>query len=368
MRFNEGDRVMAIVGGGGQAELAVVHERMLMPVPEALSWAEAGGLPEVFTTAHDALFTQAGLETGERLLVHGGAGGVGTAAIQLGNASGARVSATVRNPDLRDQVSALGAEVLAPEGFADHGPFDVILELVGAPNLPDDVNALSLLGRITVIGIGAGATCELNLGALMAKRGRIHGSTLRSRPLEEKAFTARAMERSVLPLFESDRVRVLIAATIPSTRRAGLRALRCRAASSARSCSRSKAVDRRLGGLLLAELGVVLGDRDDLVGVNRAQRRATRLHHGLDLPRCQLGAALLTAVPRPLDGLLLEVHGNEFNRTRSRPAGRGRGASRGRRNEGKSCDHSRESPRARPRPPPSRPRWSPRPGVRPGHQ
>ena len=89
-RFAEGDRVMAIVGGGAQAELVTVHERLLMPVPQGLDWPAAGGLPEVFTTAHDALFTQAGLRPGERLLVHGGAGGVGTAAIQLARAAGAR--------------------------------------------------------------------------------------------------------------------------------------------------------------------------------------------------------------------------------------------------------------------------------------
>ncbi len=134
-RFSEGDRVMGIVGGGGQAELALVHERVLMAVPERLSWPQAGGVPEVFTTAHDAIFTQAGLRCGERLLVHGAAGGVGTAAVQLGAAAGARVTATVRNPDLRDEVAALGAEVIGPEGFAEHGPFDVILELVGAPNM-----------------------------------------------------------------------------------------------------------------------------------------------------------------------------------------------------------------------------------------
>jgi NADPH:quinone reductase len=214
-RWGEGDRVMGIVGGGGQAELAVVHERVLMPVPDGLDWIQAGGLPEVFTTAHDAVFTQAGLMAGERLLVHGGAGGVGTAAIQLGRATGARCFATVRNADLRDAVGDFGATVIAPEGFGDHGPFDVILELVGAPNLGDNVNALALDGRITVIGIGAGATAELNLGALMAKRGRIHGSTLRARPLEEKALTARAMERSVLPFFESGAVRVPVAATYP---------------------------------------------------------------------------------------------------------------------------------------------------------
>src|SRR5919197_452072 len=100
-RFAEGDRVMAIVGGGGQAELCTVHERQLMPVPDALDWPAAGGVPEVFTTAHDAIFTQAGLRAGERLLVHGAAGGVGTAGVQLGVAAGAHVTATVRNPDLR---------------------------------------------------------------------------------------------------------------------------------------------------------------------------------------------------------------------------------------------------------------------------
>jgi NADPH2:quinone reductase len=215
LRFSEGDRVMGIVGGGGQAELAVVHERQLMPVPESLSWTEAGGVPEVFTTAHDALFTQASLETGERLLVHGGAGGVGTAAVQLGKATGARVYATVRNPARRDDVAALGAEVLAPENFGEHGPFDVILELVGAPNLQANVNALDTLGRIAVIGIGAGAKAELHLGALMAKRARIHASMLRARPLEDKALTAREMERAVLPLFDAGAVRVVIAAMYP---------------------------------------------------------------------------------------------------------------------------------------------------------
>jgi putative PIG3 family NAD(P)H quinone oxidoreductase len=214
-RFEVGDRVMAIIAGGGQAELAVVHERILMAVPENLSWPEAGGTPEVFTTAHDAIFTQADLRSGEQLLVHGGAGGVGTAAIQLGRSAGARVTATVRNAELRDQVGELGADAIDPQGFAEHGPFDVILELVGAPNLAENVNALAIGGRIAVIGIGGGATGELNLGALMAKRGRIHGSTLRPRPLEEKALTARAMERSVLPLIADGTVRVPIAATYP---------------------------------------------------------------------------------------------------------------------------------------------------------
>ena len=214
-RFAEGDRVMAIVGGGGQAELAVVHERAAMPVPDVLHWPEAGGTPEVFTTAHDALFTQAGLSPGERLLVHGGAGGVGTAAVQLGAAAGARVTATVRRGGLRIEIEKLGATAIAPEGFEAHGPFDVILELVGAPNLPSNLDALATGGRIVVIGVGAGATAELNLLALMGKRARIHGSTLRARPLEEKAEAMRRVERHVLPLIEQRTVTVPVAATFP---------------------------------------------------------------------------------------------------------------------------------------------------------
>ncbi len=214
-RFELGDRVMGIVAGGGQAERAVVHERILMPVPANLDWPEAGGIPEVFTTAHDGVFTQAGLKPGERLLVHGGAGGVGTAAIQLGHAAGARVTATVRNPDHRSKVAALGAEVIAPEGFEERGPFDVILELVGAPNLPGNLQALGFWGRIMVIGISAGAQADVNLGLAMQKRARILNSTLRPRPLEEKAMTARAMERSVLPLLAAGVVHVPLAATYP---------------------------------------------------------------------------------------------------------------------------------------------------------
>src|SRR3954470_5837627 len=214
-RFEEGDRVMAVVGGGAQGELATVHERAAMPVPDALDWPAAGGFPEVFTTAHDALFTQAGLESGERLLVQGGAGGVGTAAVQLGRVAGARVTATVRSEQLRPEVERLGASAVEPEGFEEHGPFDVVLELVGGPNLGGDVSSLATLGRIAVIGIGAGAKGELNLAALMGVRGRITSSTLRPRPLEEKAMAARLVERHVLPHVESGEVRVPIAATYP---------------------------------------------------------------------------------------------------------------------------------------------------------
>jgi NADPH2:quinone reductase len=214
-RFADGDRVMAIVGGGGQAELALVHERVAMPVPDALDWPAAGGFPEVFTTAHDAVFTQAELAPGERLLVHGGAGGVGTAAIQLGRAAGARVTATVRREELRGEVAELGAQAVAPDDFVEQGPFDVVLELVGAPNLAGNLDALATGGRIAVIGVGGGAKGELNLLGLMGKRARIHGSTLRARPLEEKAATARGVERHVLPLVQSGDVRVPVAHTFP---------------------------------------------------------------------------------------------------------------------------------------------------------
>ena len=121
-------------------------------------------MPETFTTAHDALFSQARLRAGERLLVSGAAGGVGTAGVQLGRAAGARVTATVRNHDHHAAIAELGAElVLDPEGFEEHGPFDVVLELVGAPNIPGNLKALATTGRVAVIGVGAGVKAELDL-------------------------------------------------------------------------------------------------------------------------------------------------------------------------------------------------------------
>jgi putative PIG3 family NAD(P)H quinone oxidoreductase len=212
-RFAEGDRVMAIVGGGGQAELAVLHERAAMPVPVGLDWPQAGGLAEVFVTAHDAIFSQGGLRPGERLLVHGGAGGVGTAAVQLGSAAGARVTASVRDTGLRAGVERIGATAIEPEGFEEHGPYDVVLELIGAPNIAGDLKALATDGRIVTIGVGAGFKAELNLLALMGKRAVLRGSTLRARPLEEKALAMRRVEAEVLPLFESGGLQVPVAAT-----------------------------------------------------------------------------------------------------------------------------------------------------------
>ncbi|MFZ6002854.1 MAG: alcohol dehydrogenase catalytic domain-containing protein [Actinomycetota bacterium] len=216
-RFAVGDRVMAVLAGGGQAERVVVHERAAMPIPAGVSWEQAGALPENVTTAHDALFTQCGLAMGARLCVHGAAGGVGTAAVLLGSLAGSTVVATVRDPAKRDGVASLapGVTALAPDAFVAHGPFDVILELVGGPNLPSDIDALATGGRISIIGVGAGGKAEINLLALMAKRARIVASTLRARPLEQKADAARAVESAVLPMLEDGRLRLPIAATFP---------------------------------------------------------------------------------------------------------------------------------------------------------
>lgn len=214
-RFAVGDRVMAVVAGAGQASLAVVPELVAMPVPDGVTWAQAGGFPENYTTAYDALFTQCDLAMGERVCIHGGAGGVGTAAVELAAAAGCEVVASVRDQKLRQGVEALGATVVAPDDFGGAGPFDVILELVGAPNMPTNLASLATGGRIAVIGVGAGARAEVNLLALMAARGRIHGSTLRARPLDEKGQAARAVERHVLPLLGWGDITVPLAATFP---------------------------------------------------------------------------------------------------------------------------------------------------------
>jgi NADPH:quinone reductase-like Zn-dependent oxidoreductase len=219
LRWKTGDRVMAVIGGGAQAEQVLVHERLLMPVPERLSWEAAGGFPEVFAAAYDALFTECGLASGDRLLVQGAAGGVGTAAVQLGVAAGARVTATIRNPAMMDGLEAFGAWVVPPEGFGRHGPFDVILELIGVPNMAENLASLAIGGRIAVIGISgdpaAGTTASINIVQLMQRRARIMGSTLRARSLEENAAVARALEARVLPLVASGRIAVPVAVTFP---------------------------------------------------------------------------------------------------------------------------------------------------------
>jgi len=202
-----GERVMALLGGGGQAELVVVPARHTLPVPERVEWPAAGGFMEAFATAHDALFTQAGLGSGERLLVNGAAGGVGLAAVQLGVASGAEVTGTARAN--ADRVAALGADVEVD------GEYDVILELVGGDNLTADVQRLARGGRMIVIGTGAGSKAEIDFGRLMQRRARIQSSTLRSRTTEEKAQVVDGLRRDVLPLLASERITVPVHETFP---------------------------------------------------------------------------------------------------------------------------------------------------------
>ncbi len=215
-RFATGDRVMALVGGGAQAELAVVDEAHALGVPAGLSWPEAGGFMEAYATAYDALFGQAGLTLGDRVLVTGAAGGVGSAAVQLAALAGARVVASVRDASQHETVGALGADrVVEPGAVTEHGPYDVVLELVGAASLPSALAALATRARVVVIGVGSGARVEVDLMALMSRRARITASTLRARPSGEKAVLIATLGSLVVPALGAGRLRVPVAATSP---------------------------------------------------------------------------------------------------------------------------------------------------------
>ena len=214
--FAPGDRVMALVGGGAQAELAFVDEMHALAVPDGLDWPEAGGFAEAFATAYDAMFTQAGLQMGERVLVSGAAGGVGTAGVQLAAAAGAHLTATVRNPDHHDAVRQLGADVVIEPGKeGDHGPYDVVLELVGQASLTSVLPHMAPWSRVVVIGVGSGGRMEIELMQLMMQKVRIAGSTLRSRTRREKADVTAAVAAHVLPLLAAGRLRVPVADTFP---------------------------------------------------------------------------------------------------------------------------------------------------------
>jgi NADPH:quinone reductase-like Zn-dependent oxidoreductase len=196
---------MALVAGAAQAELVAVDARHVLPVPDALDWPQAGGVMEAYATAHDALFTQAQLHPGERLLVNGAAGGVGTAGVQLGVAAGAEVTGTARSN--ADRVRDLGAST------EPAGEYDVILELVGGALIAEDLGRLGSRGRLAVIGTPAGRKVEIDFGRLMAKRARIHGSNLRYRSADEKAEVVDRLREQVLPLLAGGRVTVPIHAT-----------------------------------------------------------------------------------------------------------------------------------------------------------
>jgi len=208
--WRAGDRVFGLVGGGGLSDTVAVHERHVARIPDDLTDREAAAVPEAFITAHDAVFTRAGLALGETLLVNGASGGVGTAAVQLGVAAGARVLANARSH--REALTDMGAE---PCVLSEARGVDVVLELVGAANLAGSLEALALRGRIIVVGTGAGADAELSLRALMGRRASVMGTVLRARSMEEKAAAVQAFARSVVPHLAAGRVRPVIDRVFP---------------------------------------------------------------------------------------------------------------------------------------------------------
>jgi NADPH:quinone reductase-like Zn-dependent oxidoreductase len=208
--WRAGDRAFGLVGGGGLADMVTVHERHVARIPDNLTDREAAAVPEAFITAHDAVFTRASLTMGETLLVNGASGGVGTAAVQLGVATGARVLANARSH--REALAELGAE---PCVLSEARGADVVLELIGAANLPGSLEALAMRGRIIVVGTGAGADAELSLRMLMGRRASIMGTLLRARSMEEKAAAVQAFARAVVPCLAACRVRPVIDRVFP---------------------------------------------------------------------------------------------------------------------------------------------------------
>jgi NADPH:quinone reductase-like Zn-dependent oxidoreductase len=207
-----GERVCAVVGGGAQATHCKVAVEHLLTVPDHVSWTEAGGFPEAFTTAYDALVTQGRLKTGERVLISGAAGGVGAAGVQIAHALGAQVVAVTRNDEHHEALRALGADetrVLDQVRFLE--PVDVVLELLGAASLSVVQGVLRPHARVVVIGVGAGARVEIDLLTMMRTRSSFTGSTLRSRTRDEKSAVAQLVRDNLLPLWDRRMIAVPIA-------------------------------------------------------------------------------------------------------------------------------------------------------------
>jgi len=224
-RFAPGDTVMGITGGGGYADFVVVPAVTAVSAPAQLEMVRVGALPEVFMTAFDAAFVQEGLQPGETLLVHAVGSGVGTAALQLGTRAGVTVIGTSRTATKLERAKELGLEhaVLADENWPDsvleltgRRGVDVILDLVGGPYLAGNQRVLAQRGRHIVVGVPGGLTAEIDLRALMGRRGSIRGTVLRARPIEEKAALARAFETDVLPGFTDGTLRPVIDTVFPA--------------------------------------------------------------------------------------------------------------------------------------------------------
>ncbi|MFM8857602.1 MAG: NAD(P)H-quinone oxidoreductase [Actinomycetota bacterium] len=208
--WKPGDRVMAIDAGGAYAELICTHERQLMRVPDEVPLGDAAAIPEVFLTAWDALVVQGGLTSGRWALVHAGASGVGTAAIQVAKAIGARIAVTCSAAKM-DACRNLGADIVverSPNGWLDEvqqrvpSGFDVVLDVVGGDEVDRNLRAVANKGRIIQVGLMGGGTTPVNVGLLLMKRVTWIGTTLRSRPIEEKVAVTRRFASEVLPLFE----------------------------------------------------------------------------------------------------------------------------------------------------------------------
>jgi putative PIG3 family NAD(P)H quinone oxidoreductase len=220
-----GDRVFGIVGGGGYAEHIVVHPRTLARVPDEMALSDAAAIPEAFITAYDAMVDQAGLRAGETVLVHAAGSGVGTAAMQIAKAIGARVIGTARTPEKVGHARELGfGETIVVEGgvFAeqvlartDGRGADVIVELVGGGYIAQDLVCVAPGGRIVVVGTMGGVRSEVDLSAMLRKRVTLRGTVLRSRPIEEKILAARALERHMVPLFEDKTLHPVIDRVLP---------------------------------------------------------------------------------------------------------------------------------------------------------
>jgi NADPH:quinone reductase len=208
-----GRRVCAIVGGGAQATHCLVPSEHLLFVPDHVSWDQAGGFPEAFTTAHDALVTQGQLQAGERALISGATGGVGVAAVQIAHALGAHVIAVTRTSEFHERLRECGAdETVLLDQVAEVGRVDVILELVGAAHLSVAQNLLNPFARVVVIGIsGGGSRVEIDLRAFMGTRSTLTGSTLRSRSRREKGEVADRVNHTLIPRWRTGEVHVPIA-------------------------------------------------------------------------------------------------------------------------------------------------------------
>ncbi|TDD24174.1 NAD(P)H-quinone oxidoreductase [Nonomuraea diastatica] len=217
-QFKAGDAVCALLGGGGYAERVAVPWQQVMPLPDGVSPREAAGLPEVACTVWSNVFMIGRLRRGETLLVHGGASGIGTFAVQLAKALGSHVVATVGSAEKAERVKELGADEVInyrEEDFADKVRADVILDIMGAKYLAGNVKALRTGGRLVIIGLQGGRKAELDLGALLAKRAAVHATGLRSRPVEEKGTIVRSVVDNVWPLVGAGAVRPVVHAEVP---------------------------------------------------------------------------------------------------------------------------------------------------------